>query len=84
MGSRPRALHGAEGARPRAARIKTAVHEQSAGRYQRITDPARHQGLPLVPAGPPSPRKLHLHLGAPEVEVRPLASYELQNDGGQP
>lgn len=84
VGSPPRALHGAEGARPRASRITIAVHDESAGRYQRITEPAHHQGLPLVPAGPPSPRRLHLHLGAPEVEVRPLAGYELQNDRGQP
>lgn len=61
-----------------------AVHEESAGRYQRLTDPAHHQGMPFAPTGPPSPRKLHLQLGAPEVEVRPLASYDLWSDGGQP
>jgi len=61
-----------------------AVHEEQAGRHQLIADPAHHQGMPFAPAGPSSPRKLHLQLGAPEVEVRPLASYELWGEGGQP
>lgn len=63
---------------------RIAVHEESAGRYQRITDPRHHQAMPFAPTGPPSPHKLHLQLGAPQVEVRPLASYELWGEGGQP
>jgi hypothetical protein len=63
---------------------RVAVHEAHPGRHQLATDPRHHQGMPFAPAVPPSPHKLHLHLGAPEVEARPLASYEVWSDGGQP
>jgi hypothetical protein len=66
------------------AQARIAQHEEAAGRYQCITDPAHHQGMPFAPTGPPSPPKLHLQLGAPEVEVRPLASYDRWSAGGQP
>jgi transposase len=63
---------------------RVAVHSQHAGRHQRITDPAHHRGMPFVAQGPPASRKLHLQLGAPEVEVRSLASYELWEEAEQP
>jgi len=66
------------------AQARIAVHEEQAGRHQLITQPAHHQGMPFTPSGPPTSRKLHLHLGAPEVEVRPLASYDLGSEGGPP
>jgi len=61
--------------------VPIAVHEECAGRYQCLTDPAHRRGMPFGPTGPPSPHKLHLRLGAPEVEVRPLASYEVGTEG---
>ncbi len=64
--------------------VPVAVHEEHPGRHQLICEPAHHQGMPFAPTGPPSPHKLHLQLGAPEVEVRPLASYEVWSEGGQP
>ncbi len=64
--------------------VRIAVHEEHPGRHQLITQQAHHQGMPFAPTGPPSPHKLHLQLGAPEVEVRPLASYERWSEGGQP
>jgi transposase len=64
--------------------VRVAVHEEHAGRHQLITDAAHHQGMPFAPRAPRHPRKLHLQLGAPEVEVRPLASYERWSEGGPP
>lgn len=62
---------------------RIAVHSQHAGRHQCIADPAHHRGMPFAPAHRPQGAKLHLQLGAPEVEVRPLASYEVCSEGKQ-
>jgi transposase len=64
--------------------VQVAVHEEHLGRHQLICEPGHHQGMPFAPSAPRSPRKLQLQLGAPEVEVRPLASYEVWSEGGPP
>jgi len=36
-----------------------------------------HADIPLTPAGPPGGKgRIHIQVGAPEVEVRSLAAYE--------
>jgi hypothetical protein len=65
------------------AQGRIAVHAEHSGRHQLITDPRHHQGMPFLPTHRPDSRKLQLQVGAPEVEVRPLASYEMESEGGQ-
>jgi len=64
------------------AQARIAVHQEHGGRHQLIADPAHHQGMPFGPSHRSEKPQLHLRLGAPEVEVRPLASYEGWSEGG--
>lgn len=66
------------------AQARIAVYEEQRGRHQVITDPRHHQGMPYLPSRRRESKKLQLRAGAPEVEVRPLASYETGSEGGQP
>ena len=62
-----------------------AEHEILTGRHQISTDPAHHAQMPYAPSGPSRRKKPRIVVvsGAPEVEVRPLAVYELAGvDGG--
>ena len=62
-----------------------AAHAVLLGRYQISTDPAHHAQMPYGPSGPSRRGKPRIVVvaGAPEVEVRPLAAYELVGvDGG--
>jgi transposase len=67
-----------------AGQTPVAVHEESPGRHQVVTDPAHHAGMPYAATPRRGGRKLELRPGPPEVEVRSLASYETLDAGGEP
>lgn len=62
---------------------KIAVHELAAGRHQTVRLNDHHADIPLAFTGPPSGKgRIHIQVGAPEVEVRSLAAYESAAVGG--
>jgi transposase len=58
------------------------THPQCRGRYQVVSVPAHHRGMPWGPAGRRGKNRITLTPGAPEVEVRSLAVYEAVATGG--
>jgi transposase len=62
---------------------KIAVHELAGGRHQTVRLNDHHADIPLAFAGPPGGRgRIHIQVGAPEVQVRSLAAYESAAAGG--
>ncbi len=62
---------------------KIAVHELASGRHQTVRLNDHHADIPLAFAGPPGGKgRIHIAVGAPEVEVRSLAAYESAAAGG--
>jgi transposase len=62
--------------------VPLAVHALCAGAHQVVTVPSHHAGLPTAPAGNPGGKaRLEIVLGAPEVEVRALAAYDVLAGG---
>jgi len=55
---------------------RLALHPLCAARHQILTEPAHHHGIPLGPIGRTARAMVHIRLGAPAVEVRPLAVYD--------
>lgn len=61
---------------------RIAVHSLCADRYQVLTEPQHHRGIPFHAAMHRSPGKIAIQVGTPSVEVRPLAVYEIVGTGG--
>lgn len=62
---------------------RIAMHKLCVGRHQVVSDSAGyHQGMPFGPDDIPSDGKIHIIVGAPEVEVRSLSAYEDLCAGG--
>lgn len=60
-------------------RFETAPGQQAQvdwGLLGTLEQEAHHQGIPLGPVGRPSRTMVHIRLGAPTVEVRPLTVYD--------
>lgn len=60
-----------------------AEHALLSGRYQIATKEGHHRGMPFRSTGPGGRRKarIHLRVGAPEVEIRSLDVYERLAEG---
>lgn len=64
---------------------RVAVHELAAGRHQTMRLNEHHADIPLAFAGPAGGKgRIHIAVGALEVEVRSLAAYESAAAGGAP
>ena len=59
-----------------------AVHELVRGRHQIVRRKEHHADIPLNVARRPGKGRIHIQVGAPQVEVRPLAAYESAAAGG--
>ena len=59
-----------------------AVHELVNGRHQIVRQKEHHADIPLNVAQRPGKGRIHIQVGAPQVEVRPLAAYESAAAGG--
>ena len=60
-----------------------AVHQLAGGRHQTVRLAEHHADIPLASAGPPGGKgRIHIRVGAPDVEVRSLAAYESAVAGG--
>lgn len=61
----------------RRGRERIGVHQLCRGRHQVVRDTAGyHSGMPFAADDVPASGKIHIIVGAPEVEVRPLSAYE--------
>jgi Integrase core domain len=61
---------------------KIAVHPRVSGKYQIVTVPEHHRGIPLGARGPSRKILVHIQQAAPSVETRSLAAYESLAAGG--
>jgi hypothetical protein len=62
---------------------RIAAHQLCCGRHQVVSDTAGyHHGMPFASDEIPASGKIHIIVGAPEVQVRPLAAYEAVCAGG--
>jgi transposase len=61
---------------------KIAVHELVNGRHQIVRQKQHHADIPLNVSQRPGKGRIHIQVGAPQVEVRPLAAYESAAAGG--
>ncbi len=61
---------------------RLAVHPLCTDRYQVLTQPQHHQGMPFRGPMRLSPAKIAIQVGSPQVEVRPLAVYEAVGAAG--
>jgi hypothetical protein len=52
------------------------------GRHQIVRQKQHHADIPLNVAQRPGKGRIHIQVGAPQVEVRPLAAYESAAAGG--
>ncbi len=61
---------------------RIAAHATATGRHSTITEREHHAGIPWGAGA--SPRKIQIQFrgSMPEVEVRPLAAYEMAVAGG--
>ena len=63
---------------------KIAVHELVNGRHQIVRQKQHHTDIPLNVSQRPGKGRIHILVGAPQEEVRPLAAYESAAAGGLP
>jgi transposase len=55
---------------------RLAAHPLCAERYQVLTEPQHHRGMPFQASLPRSSAAIVIQVSSPQVEVRPLAIYE--------
>lgn len=61
---------------------RIAAHPSAAGKHRAIIRPDHHTGIPLSALRHSAKIQIHFREMAPEVEVRPLATYEVMALGG--
>lgn len=59
-----------------------AVHQLVSGRHQIVRQKQHHADIPLNAAQRRGKGRIQIQVGAPQVEVRPLAAYESAAAGG--